>query len=103
MPKLICKQVTFHSENDELIFFEWIARIKCIKHWESVADEIHLFLPKSAVSATCLRELTALFFRYKINMRQLQQFVNVGNKQWYMNENAYWYENVFGNSATKCK
>jgi len=97
MPKLICKQVMFYSENDELIFFEWISRIKGIKRWQGVSDEIHLFLPKSTVSATCLKDLTALFFRYKINMRQLQQFVNTKNKQWYMDKNKYWYEEVFGN------
>ncbi len=33
MPKLICKQVMFYSENDELMFFEWISRIKGIKRW----------------------------------------------------------------------
>lgn len=27
MPTLICKKVSFLSENDELMFFEWISRI----------------------------------------------------------------------------
>jgi hypothetical protein len=96
MIKLICKRVRFYSINDELSFDDWISRINGIKKWEGVGDEIHLYLPRKTVSMTCLRDLTALFYRYKIDMKQLRQFVNDKNRQWYMNEKKYWYKKVFG-------
>jgi hypothetical protein len=100
MPKLICKRVMFYSVNDELAFGEWLSRIRGIKKWEGVLDEIHVYVPRSTISDTCLRELTALFFRYKIDMLQLRQFVNDNNRQWYARETAYWHKPVFGEKGT---
>jgi hypothetical protein len=97
MIKLICKKVEFYSRNDESAFFEWIAKIRVIKKWEGVGDEIHLYVPKTIVSKTSLRDLMALFFRYKINMRQLQQLVNDKNRDFFMNTKKYWYKRIFGN------
>jgi len=44
-----------------------------------------------------MRELLALFYRYKIDMKQLQIFLNKNNKQWFQdNTKAYWHRRVFG-------
>lgn len=101
MPKLICKRVTYYSEQDETAFYEWLSRIRGIKKWDCVNDEVHVELPKSSISETCLRELTALFHRYKINMQQLRQFVNDNNRQWYEKKTAYWYKGVFGSQIKR--
>jgi hypothetical protein len=37
-------------------------------------DEVHLHIPKKTVSDQCLRDLTALLYRNKIEMTQLKQF-----------------------------
>lgn len=95
MPKLICKRVGFYSENDELCFFEWISRIKAIKKYEGVNDEIHLHIPRNKISNANLRDLTALFYRYKIDMEQLKQFLNDSNREWYAHEEAYWHKDIF--------
>lgn len=95
MPKVICKGVTYYSQNDEISFFEWISRIKGVKKWEGIGDEVHLHLPKSKISDACLRDLTALLHRYKIEMSQLQQFVNDKNREWYTAPNKYWHKKVF--------
>lgn len=52
-----------------------------------------------------LRELLALFYRYKIkNMQQLQIFLNNDNKTWfYENKKTFWHKKVFGGVATQCK
>jgi hypothetical protein len=84
--KLICKQVKFYSRGDEDVFFEWISKIKAIKKYEGVGDEIHLYAASSKISDKGLRELTALFYRYNINTQQLQQFINEKNSQWYGNK-----------------
>lgn len=95
MPKVICKGVTFYSHNDETSFFEWISRIKGIKKWEGIGDEVHLHFSKRKVSDECLRDLTALLYRYKIEMSQLQQFITNKNQDWYTAPGKYWYKKVF--------
>jgi hypothetical protein len=43
-----------------------------------------------------LRELLALFYRYKIEMSQFSVFLSEKNKKWfYDNKQAYWYKKVF--------
>lgn len=95
LPKLICKKTKYFSQNDEAAFFEWIAKIKCVKKLNGVGDELHLYIPKKTVSDSCLRELLALFYRYKVNMKQLRIFLNDDNREWFMKETKYWYRGVF--------
>ena len=95
MPKLVCKGVTFYSQNDEIAFFDWISRIKGIKRWEGIVDEVHIHIPKKTVSDQCLRDLTALLYRYNIEMTQLQQFITEKNRDWYTSPKMYWHKKVF--------
>jgi hypothetical protein len=101
MIKLICKRVTFYSPNDEGAFFEWISKIRGIKKWEGVRDEIHIYLPKSTISNKCLRELMSLFYRYNVDRRQLQPLLNDKNRQWYVNDKPSGHHNVYPISPTK--
>jgi hypothetical protein len=100
MTKLVCKRVTFYSQNDEDAFFEWISKIRGIKRWEGVGDEIHLYLPKSTTSNKCLRELMSLFSRYNVDRRQLQPLLNDKNRQLYMDYNPGGHHNVYPISHT---
>lgn len=93
---LTCKRVLFLSEGDELAFFEWISKIRSIQKWEGKGDEIHLYPSSSAISEKGLRELIALFYRYEIDMHQLQQFVNDKNREWFTDKKSYWHKRVFG-------
>lgn len=95
MIKLICKKVIFFSQNDESAFFEWISKIKGIKKWEGVGDEIQLYLPKSAVSNRCLRDLNALFRRYDIDQLQLQPLISDKNRQRFINYGNGGHHNVY--------
>ncbi len=96
MVKLICKKVLFYSSGDEDIFFEWISKIKSIKKFEGVGDELHLYLRSSRISDKGLRELSALFHRYSIDTKQLQQFINEKNSLWYQDEPGS-HHNVYPN------
>ena len=50
-----------------------------------------------------LREILALFYRYKIDMKQLVVFLNNKNKMWFFDPpKGYWHRRVFG-SNTKPK
>ncbi len=98
MPKLECKKVTFYSEGDELSFFKWIDSINCIERYEGVGDTIYLYVKTKKPSDICLRELLALFHRYKIDMSQLEIFISDKNKVWfYDRKQAYWHKRVFKN------
>ena len=43
-----------------------------------------------------LRDLLALFFRYRIPMRQLAQFRSAKNEKWFAAPIMYWHTAVFG-------
>jgi hypothetical protein len=96
MPQLICKRVLFYSTNDEFSFFEWVSKIRAIKKFEGIGNEIQLCIPRKTISDSNLRDLTALLYRYKIDMKQLRQFVNKNNHHWYSDKKKYWHNKVFG-------
>jgi hypothetical protein len=98
MIKLVCKEVIFYSQNDELNFFNWISKIKSISKWEGLGWEIDLYLPRRRISDKSLRDLIALFYRYKIDMIQLQQFMNSRNEKWFLDKKSFWHKKVFGNN-----
>jgi hypothetical protein len=52
------------------------------------------------IAATSLRDLVALFARYRIGMRQLRQFCTPSNRRWFRNPQAFWFKKVFGNYGT---
>jgi len=96
MPNLTCKKVTFYSEGDELSFFKWLDSINCIEKCEGTDDTMYLTVNTKKPSDECLRELLALFHRYKVDMSQLEIFLNEKNKEWFFDrKQAYWHKKVF--------
>lgn len=77
---LVCKRVTYYSPLDEAIFFSWIKKIKCIEKFEGARDELYLDLVDKELGYEDMKNLIALFYRYKIDMTQLAEFVNTDNK-----------------------
>lgn len=95
--KLICKKVKFYFENDETAFFEWIKKIKCINHISSVGDELYLHIKGKKISDDNLRNLIGLFYRYKIDMKQLQIFLNENNREWFYGKpKGFWHRRIWG-------
>ncbi len=77
---LTCKSVDYYSILDEEVFFYWISKIKCIEKFEGAGDELYLDLVDRELDYSDMKDLIALFFRYKINMKQLARFVNDKNR-----------------------
>lgn len=92
---LIGKKIKFYSQKDEEAFFEWIKRIECIERFEGAGDELYLYIASDKVHDFDLRELLALFYRYDIEMKQLQKFLIEDNKTWFCNKKGFWYRKVF--------
>ena len=94
---LICKSVWYYSSFDEDLFFEWIKKIPAIIKYEGKHDELLIYVQHEIINDNGLRELLALFYRYKIDMNQLAVFFNNENRNWFFdNKKAFWYRRVFG-------
>ena len=96
MAILFTKTVTFYSEADEFSFFDFIKHIKGISKFEGNVKGMFLYVPKP-VSDANLRNILALFYRYKIDMKQLAQFCNNKNEKWFKNTEKYWFKKIWGN------
>lgn len=94
MPILTCRKVKFYSQGDERAFFETIGRIKAIQRVEGRGDCIFLQVQKS-ISQDSLRDLIAVFLRYRISMRQLAQFLSPSNRRWFADPAQRYHKRVF--------
>lgn len=93
---ITCKSVWYHSSTDEAVFFEWIQKIPIITKFDGIRDELYLYIESINIPDDQLRELLALLYRYKINMRQLAIFLTPTNKAWFKdNKYTYWHKQVF--------
>lgn len=97
---LTCKRVRYCAPKDEDIFFEWIKKIKCVKSFEGARDELYLDLVETPPTDQDLEDLIGLFYRYKVDMKQLARFLTPENKAWfYDNKKAFWHKKVFGSES----
>ena len=92
---LECKKNKFYSDIDELLFFEWVKKISCIKNFEGKGSSIFLNVKSKEVSKEELVELVALFYRYIVNMKQLKIFLTKMNNSWFKAKGKYWYKKIF--------
>ena len=96
MSILACKGVRYFSQGDETAFFNWIGRISCVVRFEGNGDTLYLHVRGSRVADRDLRELLALFYRYRMPMGQLAQFESPRNRTWFARPGMYWFARVWG-------
>jgi hypothetical protein len=94
---ILCKSIQYYSSFDEDLFFEWVKKIKSITKFDGKHDELYLHFESKTIDDDDLRELLALFHRYKIkHINQLKLFLNETNRCWfYENKHAYWHKKIF--------
>jgi hypothetical protein len=88
--------VTYYHPNDELAFFEWLARIPCIKSFIGEGRDGLVVRLKRRPGKDDLWQLLALCHRYGADMRQLAKFETAENRSWFRDPKMYWYKAVFG-------
>ena len=94
--KLVCKRVDFYSNFDEDAFFEWLKKISCISKMEGFGEELYIDVDRSKLTEMDLREMLALFYRYNIDMKQLELFLSDENKSWFFdNKESFWYDRIW--------
>ena len=94
MPTLRCHKTTFYSQLDEQMFFDALRKISAVKKIDGVGWDL-LLKVQSRPSDKALRELLGLFFRYRVDMRQLAQFATPKNQKWFRSSATYWSKRVF--------
>lgn len=98
---LVVRGPTFFSPLDEEMLFRWFASIPCFANVRGVSSDLHITL-KRRPGDMDLRELTALLYRYRMDMTGLAAFKSSRNKKWFAeNKYAYWHTKVFGRPARK--
>lgn len=99
MVELECKNVVFYSPQDESAFFAWAQAIPAVEKVSGRGRSIILAVRSNRVPDASLRELLALFRRYRVSMRQLAQFRHPRNEGWFASPEAFWFKSVFGNGT----
>jgi hypothetical protein len=101
---LTCIGVRFYCRKDEDAFFEWIKKIECIEEISATGEELYLHICADDIHDYDLRDLLGLFYRYKVEMKQLGRFLTDDNKKWfYENKKAFWHKKVFGTTSVNKK
>ena len=87
----------FFSSGDEDAFFDWLGRIRCIQEVRGEGDGLQILFESVAVSDPDLRELIAVFHRYRLDPAPLKQFLSAENGGWFRDDpQAYWHSDIFG-------
>lgn len=81
--KLECWDIGYCSQIDEDQFFGWLEKIPAVKNFYGKGRCLYLEVP-SELNETDLRELIAIFRRYKIDIKPLRQFLTQENKDWFL-------------------
>ena len=93
--KLRATCVRFLSARDEAAFFDWAAKLHFVKSVVGKLDHIDFEVAPTPLSDENLRELIALFTRYRIDLRQLLIFETPRNKGWLSDRRAYWHADMY--------
>jgi hypothetical protein len=89
-------RVIYSSPLDECAFFEWLDKLPCVKGYHGEKEMLYIDVSASDVDEEGLRELLALFKRYKIDLRQFSVFDRAEFSRWFRNPKSYWFSKVFG-------
>ncbi|MGN1285668.1 MAG: hypothetical protein ACI4XG_03670 [Bradyrhizobium sp.] len=87
--------VRFYHQSDERAFFEWLARISCVKSYAGDGKLGLVVRLKRRPGKDDLWQLLAICHRYGGDMRQLAKFETAGNREWFRDPKMYWYQAVF--------
>jgi hypothetical protein len=86
--------VRYYSKNDEHAFFDWLRKIKCVTKVHGHRNILTITIIND-LDEDGLRDLIALFYRYRIDMKPLAQFDRPEFREWLHYRRAYWYSKMF--------
>jgi len=93
---LICKNIKFYCQKDKEAFFEWVSKFECVHDVIETGEGIVIDLCNGDLDSSEIWDLIALFYRYTIDMKELQKVLKPRNRRWFLDRKAHWYKDVFG-------
>ena len=87
--------VVFYSQTDEGNFFNWLDGIPCVESRKGYLRTLKIFLSVEKVDEENIREILALYKRYRIDMRSLVVLDREEYAHWFRDKDASWYSQVF--------
>ncbi len=88
--KLVCDNAHFKTDIDKEIFIRFINRISSVEELDDFGKKLHVYVKSTVIPNDDLKDLLTLFYKYKINMKQLNVFINKKNKAW-LKLTTNWY------------
>ena len=95
MIELKAAEVSFYSEIDEAVFFEWLDKLTCVNKVYGKGMDIVIEVLDQEIDESELREILAIFYRYEVDMKQLVCFNCNKFSSWFHDVNSYWYKEIF--------
>lgn len=95
--------VIYFSQPDEDAFFFQLDKISCVKKYEGFFKTLYIHISKKKLNRFNLQELLALFYRYKIDMKQFKIFDYGEYSDWLRGKQKFWYKGVFGSPRKSAK
>jgi hypothetical protein len=92
--RIVVRGPNYYSRNDEAAMFDWVAKISGLAV-EGEGVNLHFELRRRPSNAA-LRDLIALFYRYRLDMRPLAALRHPTNEHWFAARDSYWFRSVFG-------
>lgn len=97
--ELEVRPLSYFSQLDESAFFEWLDKIPCVMSYKGRGDTLYIQISNQKLDEQALRELLALFYRYKKDMKQFTIFDRKEFSKWFPDKDKYWHEAVFGTKS----
>jgi hypothetical protein len=79
--------------------FDWLHSISCVESVVGRLRDLHIVL-RNQPGKYQLRDLIALFYRYRMNMKPLAALKTKRNAGWFADPKMFWYQPVFGKKKT---
>jgi hypothetical protein len=92
--------IRFFSHYDEKAFFEWLDKLSFVESYQGRLRTLYILINSPAVDEEGLRELLSLFRRYEIELTQLAVFDREEFADWFRDERAYWYKEIFDSKGS---
>ena len=92
----------FFAYSDEWAFFNWLKRIKAIKHVVGTPKGLRIEV-NDPIDDSSLMDLIALLTRYSMSKRCLSIFSNPKNAKWFKKSGTFWFRDIFREAKPKAK
>jgi hypothetical protein len=91
--------VRYYSKNDEHAFFDWLHKLKCVIKIHGHRNILTITV-RNNLDEDDLRDLMALLYRYRINMKPLAKFDRPEFRKWLHYKKSYWHSEMFGSEGS---